>query len=129
MNHSVVILQVLAGMINISRKEDGVSLKGIKGNDSFMFFATSQWDRRVDDESKQLAINRNVPKLKNKSLGASHLLTCFIAVCVYYGDSLNFCKVLCKIFGTIPWKHKGKSDFWLSVLVGTKLWKTGKVWN
>lgn len=41
MNHSMV-LQVLAGMVNINKEEDGVSLKEIKSTDSFIFSAGCQ---------------------------------------------------------------------------------------
>ena len=61
-------LQALLGVINVSRKESGGSLKG-----SFMLSVGSQCDRKEDGESKQLAINRNAPKLENKTLGTSHL--------------------------------------------------------
>lgn len=50
-----------------------------------MFSAGSQSGKRVDGENKQLAINGNVPKFENKSLGTSHLLlTCVIDVCVLW---------------------------------------------
>lgn len=66
-------------------------------------------NRRVDVESKQLAINRNMLKLKNESLTTSHLLTCFLDMCVRQGQSLY--RVLYTFFGTMLGTLDSNSDF------------------
>lgn len=59
------------------QEKDGISLNNKRQWFFSEFPSGSQWDWRVDGESKQLAIKRNVPKWESKCLGPSHLLSPF----------------------------------------------------